>query len=164
MYAILATLSGLSLFGISIAGASNEVGNMDARCPSCTLRRPPPTGLRVIGQNRTTLRNWDWGPSNKVGDFPHELLHEVKQSAFAIEPMFELENDVRIDDSLLQHVDKDFGLPASAAKGRTELSKQPVIQVCTTHDLIVIAVNCGSVEALFLVLHALGKLLVAQTT
>ena len=75
--------------------------------------------------------------------------------------MFEAKQDVRVDDSLLQHVDKDFGLPAAATKRRTELSKQPVVQVSTTHDLIVIAVNCRSVEPLFLVLHALGELLVA---
>ena len=81
--------------------------------------------------------------------------------AFLIEPIFELEKDVRVDNRLLQHVDKDFGLPTSATKRRTELSKQPVVQVSTTHDLIVIAVNCRSVEPLFLVLHALGELLVA---
>jgi hypothetical protein len=85
----------------------------------------------------------------------------VKQVAIVIEPIFELEKDVGVHDSLLQHVDKDFGLPASATKRRTELSKQPVVQVSTTHDLIVIAVNCWSVEPLFLVLHALGELLVA---
>lgn len=85
----------------------------------------------------------------------------MKQVAIVIEPIFELEKDVGVHDSLLQHVDKDFGLPASATKRRTELSKQPVVQVSTTHDLIVIAVNCWSVEPLFLVLHALGELLVA---
>ena len=85
----------------------------------------------------------------------------MKQIAFFTEPIFELEKDVSVYDSLLQHVDKDFGLPASATKRRTELSKQPVVQVGTTHDLIVIAVNCRSVEPLFLVLHALGELLVA---
>jgi hypothetical protein len=47
--------------------------------------------------------------------------------AFLIEPIFELENDVRVDDSLLQHVDHNFGLPASATKRRTELSEQPVV-------------------------------------
>jgi len=107
------------------------------------------------------LRNWHWGSSNIVGNFPHELVDEVKQMAIALEPNFELEKDVCVYDSLLQHVDKDFGLPTSATKRRTELSKQPVVQVSTTHDLIVIAVNCRSVELLFLVLHALGELLVA---
>ena len=81
--------------------------------------------------------------------------------AVLTEPIFELEKDVRVYDSLLQHVDKHFGLPTSATKRRTELSKQPVVQVGTAHDLVVIAVNCRSVELLFLVLHALGELLVA---
>ena len=127
MYAILAPLSYLSLSRILIAGASNEVGDVGARRSSCTLTRPPPTGLSIVGQNRAPLRNWHWGPSNKVRNFPHELLHEVKQMAVAIEPIFELEKDVRVHDSLLQHVDKDFGLPASASKRRTELSEQPVV-------------------------------------
>ncbi len=107
------------------------------------------------------MRNWHWGPSNIVGDFSHELIHEVKQMALFTEPIFELEKDVGVHDSLLQHVDNDFGLPASATKRRTELSKQPVVQVSTTHDLIVIAVNCRSVEPLLLVLHTLGELLIA---
>jgi hypothetical protein len=47
--------------------------------------------------------------------------------AVVTELIFELEKDVRVDNSLLQHVDKDFGLPASATKLRTELSKQPVV-------------------------------------
>ena len=85
----------------------------------------------------------------------------MKQVAIVIEPIFELEKDVGVHDSLLQHVDKDFGLPASTTKRRTELSKQPVVQVGTAHDLVVIAVNGRSVQPLFLVQHALGELLVA---
>jgi hypothetical protein len=82
--------------------------------------------------------------------------------AIVTKPIFELEKDMRIYDRLLQHVHKNFGLPASATKRGTEFSKQPVIQVGTTHELIVIAVNCWSVEPFFLVLLALGKPLIAQ--
>ena len=164
MYAILAPLSYLRLLRILIAGASNEVGDVGARRSSCTLTRPPPTGLSIVGQNRAPLRNWHLGPSNKVGNFPHELKHEVKQMAVSTEPIFELEKDMRVYNSLLQHVDNNLGLPASTTKRRAELSKQPVVQVSATHDLIVIAVNCRSVEPLFLVLLASWKLLVAQTS
>ena len=73
------------------------------------------------------MRNWHWGPSNIVGNFSHELVHEVKQVAIFTEPIFELEKDVGVFDSLLQHVHKDFGLPAAATKRRTELSEQPVV-------------------------------------
>jgi hypothetical protein len=47
------------------------------------------------------LRNWHWGPSNIVGNFLHELVDEVKQMAIATEPIFELEKDVCVYDSLL---------------------------------------------------------------
>jgi hypothetical protein len=58
--------------------------------------------------------------------------------AFLTEPIFELEKNVPVYNSLLQHVDNNFGLPASTTKRRAELSKQPVVQVSATHDLVVI--------------------------
>ena len=63
--------------------------------------------------------------------------------------MFEAKQDVRVYDSLLQHMDDNFRLPTLATKRGTEFSQKPVVQIRATHAFIVVLVNCRAVNSFF---------------